>query len=451
MKNVVLLLHEAGVDVDRTVAGLHLQLGEAGVAVPWTLTDRSELVHAVTQHAPDGVVVWVQRVDDGLLQVLQALAEQAPRPVLLLLVHPEPAALVQAVAAGVHEWWVPGGQSDAWPARLAAAQARFAAEHSLRKRCDDLANRWHERVAVDKAKGLLMQSQDLTDEQAFRLLRNASMNHSQRMGELAQQVLGAAQHAERVNRCAQLRMLSQRLAKWHVLRQTGHRVVASRDALKHTAHRVQDTLDQLDQHLSAPAQRASLANVQRAWAQLDEAVRWPPTGQRRGHEPSSGELLHLNECSERLLAAADGLTALLQPEGGAGPFQWLTTVGRQRMLSQRYAKLALLRCWWPQALAPLCASELAATQAEFEGVMRDLNRLPLTNPDIQAALAAAGANWLALVHACDGLVPGAGRSQPTTALTVIEDSSEAVLDAFEQLARHYESSLELLLGTGHAP
>ncbi|MBA4255158.1 MAG: response regulator receiver protein [Polaromonas sp.] len=451
MKNVVLLSPDAGVGIDSAVAEWCQRLTAAGVSVPCTLTDGSELVHAVTQHAPDGVVVWVRAVSDGLLQALRQLAEQAPRPVLLLVAQPEPAALAQAVAAGVHDWLVPGEPVAAWPARLAAAQARFGAEQGLRQRCADLTHRWQERVAVDKAKGLLMQSQDMTDEQAFRLLRNASMNHSQRLGELARQVLGAAQHAERVNRCAQLRMLSQRLAKWQVLRQTGRRGAASRDALQRTAARVQDTLDQLDQHLGAPAQRASLAQVQRAWAQLEEAVRPPPPGQRRTPEPTSGELLHLNECSERLLAAADALTALLQPEGGAGPFQWLTTVGRQRMLSQRYAKLALLRCWWPVALAPLCASEQAATQAEFEGVMRDLNRLPLSNPDIQAALAAAGANWLALVHACDGLVPGAGRAQPAAGLAVIEDSSETVLDAFEQLARHYESSLELLLGTGHAP
>ena len=60
-------------------------------------------------------------------------------------------------------------------------------------------------------------AQSLSDDDAFRTLRSAAMSSNQRMGQLSQHIIQSAHFAEVVNRSGQLRMLSQRLVKLHLL------------------------------------------------------------------------------------------------------------------------------------------------------------------------------------------------------------------------------------------
>ena len=50
----------------------------------------------------------------------------------------------------------------------------------------------HERKTIDRAKGLLMQRQGLTEQQAYERLRRAAMDRGLRLAEVAQRMLDAA-------------------------------------------------------------------------------------------------------------------------------------------------------------------------------------------------------------------------------------------------------------------
>lgn len=83
----------------------------------------------------------------------------------------------------------------------------------MREALQDLRQRYEERTWVDRAKGVLMSAWQLPEDEAFRLLRSASMRSQRRVGEVARRVVGAAHDAVAVNRAGQLRMLSQRAVK----------------------------------------------------------------------------------------------------------------------------------------------------------------------------------------------------------------------------------------------
>jgi len=76
------------------------------------------------------------------------------------------------------------------------------------------------------------------------------------------------------------------------------------------------------------------------------------------------------------------------------------------------------------------------TRAAFEAALTYLNGIPLSTPDIHAALQAAGLAWLRLVAASNGVV----------ALETVAAESEQLLQLFEQLSEHYERSMQMLLG-----
>src|SRR6185369_6331900 len=108
------------------------------------------------------------------------------------------------------------------PNRLRAlvhlALARFAHERQLRDALADVTSRFEERKLVDRAKGILMRARQVSEDEAFKVLRMASMHSNQRVGQVSQQVIAAAGIAESVNRAGQLRMLSQRVVKLYALR-----------------------------------------------------------------------------------------------------------------------------------------------------------------------------------------------------------------------------------------
>ena len=70
--------------------------------------------------------------------------------------------------------------------------ARFQHEQGLRRELADEKTELHERKVIDRAKGLLMQRQGLSEQEAYQKLRRAAMDKGLRLGEVAQRMLDAA-------------------------------------------------------------------------------------------------------------------------------------------------------------------------------------------------------------------------------------------------------------------
>jgi hypothetical protein len=122
----------------------------------------------------------------------------------------------------------------------------------------------------------------------------------------------------------------------------------------------------------------------------------------------------------------------------------LNLAGRQRMLSQRYAKDALLLVLGETALSAHSAQAMLETRAAFETALTYLNGIPLSTPDIHSALQAAGLSWLRLVAAANDAARLRGAAQ-LAQLEAVALESETLLQLFEQLSDHYERSMQMLL------
>jgi hypothetical protein len=280
-----------------------------------------------------------------------------------------------------------------------------------------------------------MRAQHLDEDDAFRLLRTASMQANLRVGEVARSLVEAARLAEAINRAGQLRMLSQRHIKALVLRANTRG--RPDDLLADTAQRVKGHLDWLDKlGLLAPSV-ALLADVHAAWSLLQQAAAATATA------PLSPQQLHeADVLAEQLLLRADALTVALESAGGRAPMHVVNRSGRQRMLVQRLAKQALLATLLPPPLADMQAATAARTLQDFEAALVELEHAPLSSEAIRAAQAQARGQWQRLresLRRCDGPDAAAGR-------TAAARESEALTDSFDQLTSLYEHSMQVLLG-----
>lgn len=62
----------------------------------------------------------------------------------------------------------------------------------MRDQLQSLETKLAERKIIDRAKGVLMQQRQCTEDEAYRLLRTTAMNQNMRLAMLAKQVLATA-------------------------------------------------------------------------------------------------------------------------------------------------------------------------------------------------------------------------------------------------------------------
>ncbi len=285
-----------------------------------------------------------------------------------------------------------------------------------------------ERKWTEKAKGLLMAAQELDEAAAFRLLRDAAMHAHLRLGEVARSMVEAAQLAEAVNLAGQQRMLSQRLVKLMAQRAAGIEAKRAKVLQDQSSERVAANLARLRTLLGSERAEA-LGALDEAWAALRTLL---------GGKPTATSLAEADAAAETLLDLSEQLTNSIESGGARRPLRLVNLCGRQRMLSQRLAKNALLADLLP-GRSPEQGAEMATGLGHFENGLLELERAPLSSAEIRASLAAVREEWLRLLRSLRDV-------QGPEAAAGLARSSELLLVQLDQLTVQYQQSLQLILG-----
>jgi len=167
-------------------------LTRAGHMVAAVLPDAFDLHGKVQSLQPDVVLINTDSPSRDTLENLAALDRNMPRPVLMFSEDDTDDVIRQAMRAGVSSYVVDGLSAERLQPLIKVATARFDEYQSLRQERDDAQRRLSERSAVEKAKGLLMKSRGLTEDEAYVALRKMAMEHGRKIGEVAEQVIAAA-------------------------------------------------------------------------------------------------------------------------------------------------------------------------------------------------------------------------------------------------------------------
>ena len=150
------------------------------------------LSERLAQLQPDMIIVDAEsEARDSLEHVVMATRD-ARRPIVLFTNDNDTTHVKDAVAAGVSAYIVAGLSPDRIRPILDVAMARFEHEQGLREELAHAKTELQDRKVIDRAKGLLMQRQGLSEQVAFEKLRKAAMDKGLRLGEVAQRLLDAA-------------------------------------------------------------------------------------------------------------------------------------------------------------------------------------------------------------------------------------------------------------------
>ena len=161
---------------DETIIRLDLRssLEAAGFEVCAEARDGQEAVDLARSALPDLAVLDVKMPRLDGIEAARAILDERPIPIVMLTAYGHDELVARAVEAGVFGYLVkPFRESDLLPA-IRTARARFEELSVLREEVETLQEALAARKSIERAKGILMKKEGLSEDDAFARLRKAS-------------------------------------------------------------------------------------------------------------------------------------------------------------------------------------------------------------------------------------------------------------------------------------
>lgn len=166
----------------------YLVIGEAG--------DGRSAVNLARELRPDIVIMDIKMPDMDGIEAAQILTQERLAPVLLLSAYSQQELIQRASQAGVVGYLVkPFRENDLAPA-IEIALARFSEFRVMEREVGNMQEALETRKSVERAKGILMDTQGLSETEAFRKIQKMSMNNRKPMRAVAEAIILAHQARE---------------------------------------------------------------------------------------------------------------------------------------------------------------------------------------------------------------------------------------------------------------
>lgn len=168
---------------------LREMLTNLGYLVVGEVGDGQSAVNLARELKPDVVIMDIKMPDLDGIEAARILTQEKIAPVLLLTAYSQRDLVDRAKEAGVVGYLVkPFREQEIVPA-IDIAFARFQEFRELEKEVGNLRETLETRKLVDRAKGILMDQQGLSEAEAFRKIQKMSMNTRKPMKEIAEAII----------------------------------------------------------------------------------------------------------------------------------------------------------------------------------------------------------------------------------------------------------------------
>jgi response regulator NasT len=173
----------------RRNTALRIGLLESGYDIVASLPADIFLPERIGQIQPDMIIIDSESDARDVLEHIVIATRDEPRPIVLFTDDQTAASMDTALAAGVSAYIVAGLQAERVKPVLDVALARFKREQKLLDELLDTRRQLAERKLIERAKGLLMARNRMTEDEAYQKLRSMAMNKKLKLAEVAQRIL----------------------------------------------------------------------------------------------------------------------------------------------------------------------------------------------------------------------------------------------------------------------
>ncbi|MFZ3072852.1 MAG: response regulator [Thermodesulfobacteriota bacterium] len=183
MKRVVIIEDNAS---ERRV--LRALVEDMGYEVVGEGADFDAAIKICRETGPDIVVMDVGLPGRDGIEAAEEINRACPAAILLVTGAEDEETVKRAVRSGVMGYLVKPAGGELRPA-MELAISRFREFEELRKENEDLKNTIESRKFIEKAKGLLMEKEKISEAEAFSKIRKISMDKRKTMREVAEVII----------------------------------------------------------------------------------------------------------------------------------------------------------------------------------------------------------------------------------------------------------------------
>ena len=148
-----------------------------------------EAVRLVAEHRPDVAILDIKMPGLDGIEVAQRIAPQRGTAVVILTAFSQRDLVEQAREAGAMTYLIKPYRRDALVPAVELALARYREMEALEGQIGDLEDRLEVRKVVERAKGRLIDDQDLSEQDAYAFLQRTAMSQRRTMRDVAGDVL----------------------------------------------------------------------------------------------------------------------------------------------------------------------------------------------------------------------------------------------------------------------
>jgi response regulator NasT len=151
-----------------------------------------QLLSIKMEAEPELIVAILETTDSDVLAKFKVIIEQFPLPIVIFTHDHREDAIEQAIEAGISAYIVDGYREERVLPVLKMGIVRFKQYQSMLKKVEELQTSLADRKVIDRAKGLIMQQRNCSEDEAYKLLRTSAMNQNMRLAKLAENIVSTA-------------------------------------------------------------------------------------------------------------------------------------------------------------------------------------------------------------------------------------------------------------------
>jgi two-component system, response regulator / RNA-binding antiterminator len=167
-------------------------LRDAGYERLTVLGDVTGIARRIAELEPDVIVISLENPNRDMLENLFQLSRVVKRPIAMFVDRSDQDSIEAAVEAGVSAYVVDGLKQERVKPILDMAISRFNAFSRMARELEEARTELESRKLVDRAKGILMRTRGLSEQDAYALLRKTAMNQNRKISDIAQSLITAA-------------------------------------------------------------------------------------------------------------------------------------------------------------------------------------------------------------------------------------------------------------------
>jgi len=162
-------------------------LEEIGHQVVAETGDGKEVLALLNKARPDLVILDIKMPGMSGIEVARKITHEYP--VIILTAFSERSLIEQAKDAGVMAYITKPFRDGTLTPAIELAVSNYLERAALTEKVSQLKEQLETRKIIDKAKGLLMDKENLREAQAFRHIQSVSMNKNKSMKEVAEAII----------------------------------------------------------------------------------------------------------------------------------------------------------------------------------------------------------------------------------------------------------------------